>query len=67
MKRFLTGFALTIGFAGAAAAHTLPIKDGIMRALDHELFGWHHLPMTILLIVIGVAMYYGRKRSERKR
>ena len=67
MNRFLTGLALTIGLAGTAAAHTLPIQDGIMRAVDHQLFGWHHLPMTILLVVIGVAMYYSRKRSEKKR
>lgn len=67
MKRFLTGLALTIGCAATAAAHTLPIQDGIMRAVDHQLFGWHHLPLTLLLVVIGVAMYYSRKRSERKR
>jgi hypothetical protein len=67
MKRFLTGLALSIGFAGTAAAHTLPIQDGIVRAVDHQLFGWHHLPMTLLLVAIGVAMYYSRKRSERKR
>ena len=67
MKRFLTGVALTTGFAATATAHTLPIQDGIVRAVDHQLFGWHHLPTTILLVVIGVAMYYSRKRSEKKR
>jgi hypothetical protein len=67
MKRFLTGVALTTGFAATATAHTLPIQDGIVRAVDHQLFGWHHLPTTILLIVIGAAMYYSRRRSEKKR
>jgi hypothetical protein len=67
MKRFLTGLALTIGLAGTAAAHTLPIQDGIVRAVDHQLFGWHHLPMTLLLVVVGVAMYIGRRRSEKNR
>ena len=67
MKRFLTGLALTIALAGTAAAHELPLEDGVMRAVDHELFGWHHLPMTLLLIAIGVGAYYSVKRSEKKR
>jgi hypothetical protein len=65
MKRFLAGLAFAATYAGIACAHSLPIEDGVVRAVDHELFGWHHLPMTLLLIVIGVALFHSRRRSQR--
>lgn len=62
MKRFLTGFLLMMT-AGIASAHTLGSDEGLITQLQHELLGVHHLPLTILLVVVGVVVY----RSWRSR
>lgn len=62
MKRLI---ALTLLAAPAAQAHTLDPAGGIFAALGHELFGSHHLPLTLLLVVVGVVAYrsWSKKRS----
>jgi hypothetical protein len=61
MKRLL---ALTILAAPVAQAHTLDLAGGVYAALGHELFGWHHLPLTVLVIAIGVAWFRSRKQKK---
>ena len=54
MKRSL---ALTLLAAPVAQAHTLDPAGGVVTALGHELLGAHHLPLTLLLVVIGIGLY----------
>ena len=54
MKRLL---ALTLLAAPVAQAHTLDPAGGVITALGHELLGSHHLPLTLLLVVIGIGLY----------
>lgn len=61
MKRLL---ALTFLAAPVAQAHTLDTTAGVLTALGHQLLGWHHLPMTLLVVAIGVAWFRSRKKKE---
>lgn len=61
MKRLL---ALITLIAPAAQAHTLDAAGGMLAALGHELFGLHHLPLTILVVAIGVAWFRSRRKKE---
>jgi hypothetical protein len=59
MKRLITLLALSTALAGAAGAHTLDAGAGMASQLWHELLGGHHLPLTLLLVVVGVLAYRG--------
>lgn len=63
--RILTSLLLLTGLAETAMAHT---RDGLLsEALSHQLLGLHHLPFTILLLVVAVfAIYrwYSRKSVD---
>jgi predicted transporter len=59
MKKLIAGLVLLTGFTSPAFAHTLSIHEG-MAAFYHHM---HHVPFTLLLIVIGVALI----RSWRKK
>ncbi|MDJ0905652.1 MAG: hypothetical protein QNI96_06515 [Woeseiaceae bacterium] len=59
MKRLL---ALTILAAPVAQAHTLDPAGGLFTAAWHQLLGLHHLPLTLLVIAIGVAWFKSRKK-----
>jgi hypothetical protein len=54
MKRIL---ALTVLAAPVAQAHTLDPAGGVLSALGHELVGLHHLPLTLLIVVAGIALF----------
>jgi hypothetical protein len=61
--RLITSLLLLAGFAGPAMAHT---GDGaVLTALSHQIFGLHHLPFSILLIVIAVFAIYRWHSSKR--
>lgn len=64
MRRFLTGLLLA-ATAGTASAHTLGPDDGLIAQLEHELLGLHHVPLTLLLVVVGIVAY--RRLSARKK
>jgi hypothetical protein len=63
--RMITSLFLLTGFAGQAAAHT---GDGILvAALSHQLFGLHHLPFSILIVVatvFAIRRWQSSKRSH---
>ena len=63
MKKLVAGLVLLTGFTSPAFAHTLSMHDGI-AALYHQLLGIHHLPLTVLLIVIGIALFARRKTGD---
>ena len=62
MKKLVAGLVLLTGSA-PAFAHTLSFHDGI-AAFYHQLLGAHHLPLTVLLIVIGIALFARRKTKD---
>ena len=64
MKNLITSIALLAGLSSTAYAHPLSPHDGL-AAIYHQLLGIHHLPVTVLLIVIGIALFYGiRRRAD---
>ena len=64
MKKLVAGLVLLTGFTSPAFAHTLSFHEGVV-AFYHQLLGAHHLPLTILLLVIGIALYCGsRKKAD---
>ncbi len=66
MMRLKTGIFLTIAAFAQANAHTAGGDESIPYELWHQLFGVHHLPVTILLAV-GAIMLFRRlwKSPER--
>jgi hypothetical protein len=64
--RFILYLMLVAGPVGTAAAHTISGDGNVLKALDHQLFGWHHLPVTILLIIVGVAFVRSRYRERQR-
>ena len=60
MKKLITTAILLAG-STPAMAHTLSHKEG-MAALVHQLLGSHHLPFTLLLVVVGIALFRSWKR-----
>ena len=63
MKKLVAGLVLLTGFTSPAIAHTLSFHEGV-AAFYHQLLGAHHLPLTALLLVIGIALFRGwRKRT----
>ena len=63
MKKQIAGMALLAGSASPAYAHTLSLQEG-MAAFYHQLLGIHHLPLTVLLIVIGIVLFARRKTTD---
>ena len=60
--RRIVSLVLLVGATSTALAHTV---DGTTLAmLGHEIFGLHHLPLSIA--VIGLAVYLGRNWHSRK-
>ena len=65
MRLLLTIF-LIAGTSGIAAAHTLDSKDGLLTQLYHQLLGSHHVPLTVLLIVAGIALLRRWQKARRQ-
>lgn len=63
MKKLTTSLVLLVAWAGSALGHTLPDEEGVVLQLDHQLFGGHHLPLTILFVAIGVTAWRRWRRS----
>lgn len=63
MKKLVAGLVLLTGFTSPAFAHTLSFHEGA-AAFYHQLLGTHHLPLTMLLIVVGIALFARRKTGD---
>ncbi len=57
MRRLISTCFLSL-LAGTAVAHTLSADAGMYERLGHQLFGWHHLPLAFVLLVVGVAILH---------
>ena len=55
--RRLAALCMLIGTPGLASAHETVSGAGIVEQIGHELFGLHHLPVTLILVVAGVLLY----------
>lgn len=44
---------MTTGFAGVADAHVLGADEDLLHQLYHQVLGGHHLPILLLLAVVG--------------
>jgi hypothetical protein len=64
MKR-LTTILILLGTAALAHAHELPADEIILLRLFHQVFGLHHLPAIVLIVVAGVVLLQ-RWRSNRE-
>jgi len=62
MKKLLLSVVLLAGLTDPAYAHTLSLQEG-MAALYHQLLGIHHLPLTVLLIVVGVGLFLRARKK----
>ena len=61
--RMITTLLLLTGFAGTAMAHT---GDGVLpAALTHQVFGLHHLPVSMLLVIVTAFAFRRWHRSKR--
>jgi hypothetical protein len=54
--RRIVSLVLLVGATNTALAHT--VEGPTLAMLGHEVFGLHHLPLSIA--VIGLAVYLGR-------
>jgi hydrogenase/urease accessory protein HupE len=51
---------------GAAHADVLDHHNGFAAQLAHQIFGAHHIPFTLLLIVVGVISIRGWRAARTK-
>jgi hypothetical protein len=64
MKRLMTILFL-LATSALAHAHDLPTEENVLLRLFHQVFGLHHLPAIILIVVAGVVLLQ-RWRSDRE-
>ena len=57
MRRIISTCFFSL-LAGTAGAHTLSVDAGMFERLGHQLFGWHHLPLAIVLLLVGVTLLH---------
>jgi len=60
--RRIVSLVLLVGATNTALAHT--VEGSSLAMLGHEIFGLHHLPLSIA--VIGLAIYLGRNWHRSK-
>jgi hypothetical protein len=63
--RLLTTIVSTAGFSGIAVAHSLADGEDQLARLTHELFGLHHLPVLMMLLVAWL-LFLRRTRQARR-
>ena len=64
--RRLAGLCMLIAIPGTAFAHEMVGDAGIVERIGHEIFGLHHLPVTITLIVACI-LFYRMRTGKRSR
>ena len=60
--RIIVSLVLLVGATNTALAHT--VEGPTLAMLGHEIFGLHHLPLSIA--VVGLAVYLGRNWNSSK-
>ena len=54
----LSGIYLASGATDVAGAHTFVENQTFLAGIGHQLFGLHHLPLTLLLLVGGFLWFW---------
>ena len=62
-KTILVLFAFV---GGVAHADVLDHHHSLAAQLAHQIFGAHHIPLTLLLIVVGVISIWGWRAARKK-
>ncbi len=52
--RLISGLLIFFGATDILLAHSLDGEHGLAEQVGHQLVGFHHLPLTILLIAAGL-------------
>ncbi len=52
--------------SGAAHADVLDHHHSLAAQLAHQIIGAHHIPFTLLLIVVGVISIWGWRAARKK-
>ena len=45
---------MLLAVSSVAGAHVLAGDEGIPAQLGHQLIGWHHLPLTAIVVIGGI-------------
>jgi S-adenosylmethionine:tRNA-ribosyltransferase-isomerase (queuine synthetase) len=56
MRKLLSLF-LFAGMTRVADAHTLAADDSLPMQLVHQLLGSHHLPISALIVLVGILVF----------
>jgi len=64
MNRLMTILFL-LATGALAYAHDLPTEENVLLRLFHQVFGVHHLPAILLIVLAGVVLLQ-RWRSDRE-
>jgi hypothetical protein len=56
---------LISGAAQVSEAHTIAGEEGVFHSLGHQVFALHHLPFTMLMLVVGVTLLRQCQRRRR--
>ena len=62
----LAALCMLIATPGMAGAHETAGDASIVERLGHEIFGLHHLPVSIILVVACVLLYRMRARKASR-
>jgi len=67
--RLISCLFFIFGATNIAVGHTLGSDHSLAERMSHQLLGSHHLPLTVLLIVVGVVALWTfyRKTTQRNR
>lgn len=61
--RLISCLFFIFGATNIAVAHTLGSDHSLAERLSHQVLGSHHLPLTILLIVVGIVALWSYYRK----
>ena len=67
MMRSAANAVLTFGAANVAGAHTLSADETVAQQLHHQAFALHHLPMTVVLttLLLAVGVLLARQAARK--
>jgi hypothetical protein len=63
--RLITSSSILLAVSAGADAHTLAGDESIPAQLGHQFLGFHHLPLTAILIIGGIFVLRHLSRSGR--